>query len=223
VHRRGCRRSQRWSDWCRRRRWRFRHAGLDAKRLAESVSAASGCERSGSIGKRRTANGLYNACKHDGGYFCEECLLYRRSSSQSFTSMTTLKLTSDIGHFGADVRRDRIHFLPRHQPLHLQPIDDGEFVDICIILGSIDFLVLSQPLQISLKMSLQRSCRLLSQRAVFQTSRQHVLARRCMSTAAGVADTSTLPLAGIKVLDMTRVLAGVRRYVRAFRGLTDRV
>lgn len=35
------------------------------------------------------------------------------------------------------------------------------------------------------------------------------LARRCMATAA--MDSSTLPLAGVRILDMTRVLAGVRR------------
>jgi hypothetical protein len=59
-------------------------------------------------------------------------------------------------------------------------------------------------------MSLQRSCRLLSQRAVFHSARQSLLTRpRYMSTAPGTTDTSTLPLAGIKVLDMTRVLAGV--------------
>ena len=63
-------------------------------------------------------------------------------------------------------------------------------------------------------MSLQRSCRLLSQRAVFQSARQSLLTRpRYMSTAPGTTDTSTLPLAGIKVLDMTRVLAGVRTTV----------
>lgn len=37
----------------------------------------------------------------------------------------------------------------------------------------------------------------------FTPSRRHLVAR------AGAADTTTLPLAGIKVLDMTRVLAGV--------------
>lgn len=32
--------------------------------------------------------------------------------------------------------------------------------------------------------------------------------RRCLASVAGAGDTATLPLAGIKVLDMTRVLAG---------------
>ena len=63
-------------------------------------------------------------------------------------------------------------------------------------------------------MSFQRSCRLLSQRAVFHSARQSLLTRpRYMSTAPGTTDTSTLPLAGIKVLDMTRVLAGVRNTI----------
>lgn len=35
------------------------------------------------------------------------------------------------------------------------------------------------------------------------------LRSRSLATTAGLADTSTLPLAGIRVLDMTRVLAGV--------------
>lgn len=69
-------------------------------------------------------------------------------------------------------------------------------------------------------MSCQRSCRLLSQRAVFQSARQSLLTRpRYMSTAPGTTDTSTLPLAGIKVLDMTRVLAGVRTTIPSKLGL----
>jgi crotonobetainyl-CoA:carnitine CoA-transferase CaiB-like acyl-CoA transferase len=35
-----------------------------------------------------------------------------------------------------------------------------------------------------------------------------------MSTAPGTSENATLPLAGIKVLDMTRVLAGVSEWPR---------
>ncbi|KAF1352519.1 formyl-coenzyme A transferase [Delphinella strobiligena] len=45
--------------------------------------------------------------------------------------------------------------------------------------------------------------------ARFKTSgRSSFLQRRCLATPAGAADDATLPLAGLKVLDMTRVLAG---------------
>lgn len=40
-----------------------------------------------------------------------------------------------------------------------------------------------------------------------------------MSTAPGTTDASTFPLAGIKVLDMTRVLAGVRSTVPSKFGI----
>lgn len=39
--------------------------------------------------------------------------------------------------------------------------------------------------------------------------RIRVQPRRCYATAPGVVDTGKLPLHGIRVLDMTRVLAGV--------------
>jgi len=59
-------------------------------------------------------------------------------------------------------------------------------------------------------MVLQHTFRSLRQTALRDT-RPWTLQRRCLATpAAGAADTAVLPLAGVKVLDMTRVLAGVR-------------
>jgi hypothetical protein len=197
----------------------FRHVGLDAKRLAESVSTA-GCRRSGSIGKRRTANGLYNACKHDGGYFVQKGVV----STNCRVFHVYDNIEADIGHSApksAAIASTSCRGINRFT---CEPIDGRrEFVDIVRVnLKSIGFPASSQDLQFSLKMSLQRSCRLLSQRTVFQTSRRHVFARRCMSTAtAGAADTSTLPLAGIKVLDMTRVLAGVSGHTHSSHGFAN--
>lgn len=59
-------------------------------------------------------------------------------------------------------------------------------------------------------MSLFKSLRPITSRANLQPARSTTLTRRrCLATST---DTSTLPLAGFKVLDMTRVLAGVRRF-----------
>ncbi|SMQ47320.1 unnamed protein product [Zymoseptoria tritici ST99CH_3D7] len=55
-------------------------------------------------------------------------------------------------------------------------------------------------------MYFQRSLRLIRQNCAFNPSPTSFLQRRCLATPAG--DASKLPLAGLKVLDMTRVLAG---------------
>ena len=66
-------------------------------------------------------------------------------------------------------------------------------------------------------MSLQRPFRLLSRRALSQTKyHPQSIQRRCFATAVDSAEAAELPLAGIRVLDMTRVLAGVSH-------LTDKV
>ena len=57
-------------------------------------------------------------------------------------------------------------------------------------------------------MSLRQPLHLLGRRQLYAQPLD--IQRRCLATsAAGAADTAKLPLAGIKVLDMTRVLAGV--------------
>lgn len=67
-------------------------------------------------------------------------------------------------------------------------------------------------------MALQKSFRLLSSRALSQVPcRIHSIQRRWLATPIGAADAATLPLAGIKVLDMTRVLAGVRFHAKSYQ------
>ena len=66
------------------------------------------------------------------------------------------------------------------------------------------------PESLSLAMSLHRPFQIISRSTISHTSRtSRCNQRRWLATPVGAADAATLPLAGIKVLDMTRVLAGV--------------
>lgn len=61
-----------------------------------------------------------------------------------------------------------------------------------------------------LVMSVSRTFRLLSRRAISHNARSSMASRRRSFATPSNAEAAGLPLAGIKVLDMTRVLAGVR-------------
>ena len=71
-------------------------------------------------------------------------------------------------------------------------------------------------------MSLHRPLQLLTKLAVthprpYRASFQ----RRWLATPVGAAEAATLPLAGIKVLDMTRVLAGVSISTECYKQGTE--
>lgn len=66
--------------------------------------------------------------------------------------------------------------------------------------------LLSSKIHVQLAMSFIRSLCHASRSTARQIPGQGLMQRRCFATPA---DPSTLPLAGIRVLDMTRVLAGV--------------